>query len=242
MSGFDVLAPARTASGDTPPRSYPVHARRVRRSLLPIAALVVGACTPGAQDASNRSEQSATPAAGWHAARVDTLLRLGREDQAGREELARAAAAPDTATLFASMRADSGRTRWLRTAVARDGWPSRTTAGDSAQQAAWLIVQHSPDTAWQGALLPLLEDMANRGELPRGDVALLTDRILVQRGRPQRYGSQFDLKDGRLVPEAIEDMARLDERRASVGLPPMAEYVRRLAEHTKLPVVWPPRQ
>jgi len=36
--------------------------------------------------------------------------------------------------------------------------------------------------------------------------------------------------------------AGIDGRRASVGLPPMAEYVRMLAEQTKLPVVWPPRR
>jgi hypothetical protein len=140
------------------------------------------------------------------------------------------------------LRADSGRTRWLRAAVARDGWPARSTAGDSAQQAAWFILQHSPDTAWQAAMLPDLERLASSGELPTPDVALLTDRILVHRGQPQRYGSQFDMADGRLVPEPVADLAGLDARRASVGLPPMAEYVRMLAEQTKLPVVWPPRR
>jgi hypothetical protein len=182
-----------------------------------------------------------TPAP-WDTSRLDTLVRLGREDQAGREALAQAAAAQDTATLFASLRADSARTRWLRAAVARNGWPSRTSAGDSAQQAAWLILQHSPDTAWQAAMLPDLERLAASGELPQADVALLTDRILVHRGQPQRYGSQFDMADGRLVPATVEDVAGLDARRARVGLPPMAEYVRLLAKQTKLPVVWPPRR
>jgi hypothetical protein len=54
----------------------------------------------------------------WDASRVDTLLRLRREDQIGREGLAQGAAAQDTATLFVSLRADSARTRWLRTSVA----------------------------------------------------------------------------------------------------------------------------
>lgn len=208
--------------------------------LLASAVIVVGACTSTTPDTSADSEANASPAAAWGASRVDTLLRLGCEDQAGREALAQAAGAQDTATLFAVLRADSARTRWLRGAVTRDGWPTRSTAGDSAPQAAWLILQHSPDTAWQAMMLPELERLASGGELPKGDVALLTDRILVHRGQPQRFGSQFDMSGGRLVPEPVEDLAGLDARRASVGLPPMAEYVRLLSEQTGLPVVWPP--
>jgi hypothetical protein len=177
---------------------------------------------------------------GWNAARVDTLLRLGSEDQAGRDNLAQAVAAHDTAVLFGSMRADSARTRWLRRAVERFGWPSRAAAGAGASEAAWLILQHSPDTAWQGAMLPEVERLSRSGDIPPADVALLTDRILVHRGQPQRYGSQFSMRDGRLVPAPVEDLAGLDARRASVGLPPMAEYVGALADIYKQPVVWPP--
>lgn len=210
--------------------------------LLRCVAVVVAACAPGSADDASRRESASATAARWDSARIDTLLRLGREDQDGRDALARSVVTQDTGVIFSSMRADSARTGWLRTAVTQYGWPARTTAGDSAQQAAWLILQHSPDTAWQAAMLPDLERLASRGELPPADVALLTDRILVHRGQPQRYGSQFDMEDGRLVPAPVQDLQGLDARRASVGLPPMAEYVRLLAAHTKLPVVWPPRR
>jgi hypothetical protein len=57
------------------------------------------------------------------------------------------------------------------------------------------------------------------------NIALLEDRIATQNGRPQRYGSQFHTEpDGSVVPCPIEDPERLDERRASVGLGPFAEY------------------
>ena len=46
--------------------------------------------------------------------------------------------------------------------------------------------------------------------------------------------------DGRLLPEPVSDTAGLDARRAAVGLPPMAEYVRRMQEQFQVPVVWPP--
>jgi hypothetical protein len=173
---------------------------------------------------------------------IATLVQLGRDDQRGRADLARAAAAQDTATLARSMSADSARTVWLRRTVGTYGWPVRRTVGAEAADAAWLIVQHSPMADWQAGMLPTLERLAARGELPRADVALLTDRVLVHRGEPQRYGSQFDMVDGRLVAARTADLAGLDRRRAAIGLPPMAVYVRTLREMYGLPVVWPPKR
>ena len=88
--------------------------------------------------------------------------------------------------------------------------------------------------------MPVLETHARAGELTPSSVAMLTDRVLVRAGRAQRYGSSFEVVDGRLVAHRIEDIAGLDARRASVGLAPMAEYVRKLGEVYKLPVEWPP--
>jgi hypothetical protein len=176
----------------------------------------------------------------WTARLVDTLVRLGREDQEGREGSARAVAANDTGTLLRTMRADSARSRWLRRTVAERGWPARSVVGRDAARSAWLILQHTPYHDWQREMLPTLERLAERGELPRGELATLTDRVLVRLGQRQRYGTQFDFAGGRLVPAPVEDLAGLDARRAAIGMPPMAEYVRTLGEVYGLPVVWPP--
>lgn len=54
--------------------------------------------------------------------------------------------------------------------------------------------------------------------------AYLTDRVAMNEGRPQIYGTQIsDVKDGEGVPWPIADPQQLDARRASVGLPPFAE-------------------
>jgi hypothetical protein len=167
-------------------------------------------------------------------------MQLGRDDQLGRAMLAQAVAAQDTATLFRSVRADSAHSRWLRRTLGEHGWPTRAIAGDSAVHVAWLILQHSPFSDWQAEVLPALEELAARGEVPRADLALFTDRVLVHGGQPQRYGSQFNVVNKQLVPFPVADLPRLDIRRAEVGLPPMTEYVRMLGEAAKLPVAWPP--
>ena len=60
------------------------------------------------------------------------------------------------------------------------------------------------------------------------DLAYLMDRVLVHRGEPQVYGTQYRIRDG--VPElwTVRDPAGLDERRAALGLEPEAENRARL--------------
>jgi hypothetical protein len=63
--------------------------------------------------------------------------------------------------------------------------------------------------------------------------------VLVRSGQAQRYGSSFSVVDGRLVADPIQDEETVDSRRAEVGLPPMAEYARDLADVYMMPVEWP---
>ena len=44
------------------------------------------------------------------------------------------------------------------------------------------------------------------------------------------------------APRVCSSIRASENDEVRVGLPPMAEYVRLLAEQTKLPVAWPPRR
>lgn len=48
----------------------------------------------------------------------------------------------------------------------------------------------------------------------------------MDEGRPQVYGSQLRSEGGSLFVQAMEDPDHVDEPRAAVGLPPMAEYLK----------------
>ena len=170
------------------------------------------------------------------------LVRLGAEDQAAREGFGPAMARNDTSYAWGLMRSDSARTRRLREIVSEHGWPTPQLVGKEGVNAAWLILQHTPDTAFRRRLMPRLDSAAARGELPAQDLATMTDRLLVESGKPQRYGTSFAIVAGRMVAHALEDTLHVDERRAAVGLPPMAEYVVMLREAYKLPVDWQPKR
>ena len=210
---------------------------RCTRPLPLVLLLLAAACATSPPPSVGADSVRTSP---WTARLVDTLVRLGREDQQAREGMGRAMAENDTAVLVRMMRGDSARSRWLRCTIDERGWPAPSVVGREAAGAAWLILQHSPFHDWHREMLPTIERLAERGELPRGELATYTDRVLVRAGERQRYGTQFDIANGRLVPAPVEDLAGLDARRAAIGMPPMAEYVRVLGEMYGLPVVWPP--
>jgi len=107
------------------------------------------------------------------------------------------------------------------------GWPSRNKVDDDAAAAAMLILQHAisrPDLQRRG--LALLLDAVAAGEANALDAAYLSDRIAVFEGREQVFGTQFDWdENGLLAPAPIADAGAVDERRASVGLPPLSESI-----------------
>jgi len=157
------------------------------------------------------------------------LEERGLTDQAVREGFGTGGAV-DSAQAVAMARTDSANTFWLKDYVGRWGWPTSAQVGRDAAQAAFLIVQHAVhDTAFMRSMLPFIEDAHRRGDLDGGAVAMLTDRLEVKAGRPQIYGTQLSLKDGRWVFDSIADSAGVDARRKRMGLPPLAEY-RRLVD------------
>lgn len=164
---------------------------------------------------------------------------MGRLDQAVRAGMS-PASLQDSAFMFRMMRTDSLHTARLEQIVAAYGWPSAARVGAEAARAAFLMLQHSPSHELQKRLLPEVEAAAKHKEVPPQEVALLSDRVRKHEGVPQRYGTQFDMIGGKLVMYAVEDEAHLDERRAALGLPPMAEYVKALAEAYRAPVVAKP--
>ena len=154
------------------------------------------------------------------------LESRGRSDQEVREGFG-VGGKVDSAQVVTMMRVDSANTAWLKSHVARWGWPTKAQVGDEAVRSAFFIVQHAThDTAFMRAMLPAIHESHRRGELNGGAVAVLTDRLEVKAGRPQVYGTQLSLQNGRWLLDPIGDSARVDERRKSMGLPPLAEYLR----------------
>ena len=113
-------------------------------------------------------------------------------------------------------------------------WPARGQVGTLAAQGAWLIAQHA-DTQLDVqrvalALLRVAVAEGTAGGSGARELAMLEDRVAVNEGRPQTYGTQIaEVIGGRPVPWPVTEPERLDERRAGVGLEPLAESTDRSA-------------
>ena len=156
--------------------------------------------------------------------RTELLARADR-DQTARKSLPPAQRDQQWDQVIAPV--DRDNTARMRQIVAQYGWPGYRLAGVDGAHAAWLLVQHAP-AGFQEECLPLLEDAAARGDAAPRDLAYLTDRVLMHRGEPQIYGTQYQVVDGRLDLWPVRDPDGLDQRRAALGLPPEAENRARL--------------
>ena len=65
-----------------------------------------------------------------------------------------------------------------------------------------------------------------KDEVSLRDLAYMTDRVLLHEGKQQIYGTQMTSADGKWTPQPLEDAAKVDQRRAEVGLEPLTEYVK----------------
>jgi hypothetical protein len=110
----------------------------------------------------------------------------------------------------------------LRELIDEHGWPAEDIAGSEGAKAAWFIAQHAvgePD--FQRRALDLIQQCVAEGRVPAWQAAYLEDRIALHEDRPQRYGTQWvdDPRDGLIRPWTLLDPERVNELRASVGLP-----------------------
>jgi len=116
-----------------------------------------------------------------------------------------------------------------------NGWPTISSVGEEASYAAWLIAQHADHNVnFQEECLKLILK-SNNDVLP-ANIAYLTDRVAVNRGRQQTYGTQFyQNKKGEPTPRPIKDNKMLDNKRKKMGLEPFTVYEQKMKGN----YIWP---
>jgi len=133
---------------------------------------------------------------------------------------------------------DRANTAWLKALFERCGFPDTDRHGEQAQRDAWLLVQHADhDVAFQKHVLSLLEKIAAQRAEPLGrSFAYLADRVAVAERRPQLYGTQLMAPAERPCDvdfNPMDDRAKVEERRAALGLPPLDIYKEIVLENSR---------
>lgn len=155
----------------------------------------------------------------------DTLLKMVKEDQNLRKQVLENKDKEEE--LWSCIKElDYTNALSMHEILERYGWPGFNFVGKEGSHAAWLIIQHTDhNIALQEKGLDLLKEAVKNNNASPIDLAYLTDRILVNQGKLQCYGTQLQQSNGKLVPKPIENEEQVDQRRKTIGMKPLQEYI-----------------
>jgi hypothetical protein len=114
------------------------------------------------------------------------------------------------------------------------GWLGADVVGQTGNSTLFLVIQHA-DLKTQEHYLPMMKEAVKNKKASPPDLALLVDRIEMRNNRPQIYGSQINMKDGKYIIYTIIDEPNVNKRRAEVGLQPLENYVQMWGIDYKVP-------
>lgn len=141
----------------------------------------------------------------------------------------------DEATIDKNMvRTDSLNMIAAKLIIRKYGFPGYSLVGTDGTDGFWAIIQHCDnDVIFQQKVLSLMDKEVKRHNAPGEKFALLQDRVLINQGRKQLYGTQvrLDLKTHRAKPLPVQDSLNVDSRRKAVGLSPMKDYLKLFEQH-----------
>ena len=119
---------------------------------------------------------------------------------------------------------DSANIKRIAKIIRQVGYPGKTMVGTSTNEVALDVIEHSNRIP---QYLPLIKEMASRGEVPFYRYALMLDRQLMHEGKEQFYGTQIrsfwitDPKTGMYEVVSfvwpIQDAAHVNARREKAG-------------------------
>ncbi|MBP6859906.1 MAG: hypothetical protein KBC69_04820 [Candidatus Magasanikbacteria bacterium] len=121
---------------------------------------------------------------------------------------------------------DKQNTERVKKIISQYGWPGKSIVGEEAANGIWLLVQHADhDIEFQKTALKFLQEAVISGEAEKNNEAYLIDRVKVNSGQPQIFGTQFyEDKKKQFGPWPIEDFENIEKRRMQFGLEPFFNY------------------
>lgn len=113
------------------------------------------------------------------------------------------------------------------------GYPGYDLVHKNGEANFWLMVQHCDFApVFQQKILKAMLTQVQQGNAGRKHYALLTDRVRINTGKKQLFGTQiqYDLSIGKPYPKPLEDEANVDKRRKKIGLEPLNKYLNDISE------------
>jgi hypothetical protein len=121
----------------------------------------------------------------------------------------------------------------LKEFVSNNGYPGYNLVGKEGSHNFWLLVQHLdkwPD--FQQKILIEMEKQVQLHNASPADFAYLTDRVRLNTGQQQVYGTQvtYNTDSCQAIPRPLENPTSVNERRKSVELNSIETYLNQMSE------------
>lgn len=117
----------------------------------------------------------------------------------------------------------------LEKIVRQIGYPGFEQVGETSANNFWLLVQHADAyPAFQRQVLQLMLPEVKRKNANPVNYAYLTDRVAINSGLPEEYGTQVVYEGpgiGKAVPKSLRHPKQVDKRRAAIGMEPLKHYL-----------------
>jgi hypothetical protein len=113
------------------------------------------------------------------------------------------------------------------------GFPGYDLVGKKGSNQFWLMVQHcDKQPKFQQKVLASMKKEMIKGNADPQNFAYLTDRVRLNIGQKQLYGTQvtYNTDSCQAIPRLLTDSLTVNQRRKKVGLKPIEFYLNQMSE------------
>lgn len=173
--------------------------------------------------------------------RIESMALMKKLNSAGADGMT-ASAIDSLMLLQEQTQAIDKENQILVASILKNGLPEGLSS--QSYRAIWLIVDHA-GLKFQKKYLPIMEEAVQKELISAGDYAVLTDRIRMREGKPQKYGTQSYTVtvDGRQIIYIwpVEDVEKLNELRNEIGAGDIETYIQVLKATAGCDVIYEPK-
>ncbi|WP_435577845.1 DUF6624 domain-containing protein [Gilvibacter sp.] len=108
------------------------------------------------------------------------------------------------------------------------GYPGFDLVGEAGESNFWVIVQHCDhDPEFQQEVLSLMKVEVDKDNASPQNYGLLVDRVNLNTGKPQVYGTQvtYNHDIAQAIPINLADSVTVNDRRSALGMEPLEVYL-----------------
>lgn len=126
-------------------------------------------------------------------------------------------------------------TKILKNILKKYGFPNFDMVGEKGSSNYWLCVQHCDhDPKFQNEVLILMKKQLKKKKANARNYAYLRDRVNINTGKKQIYGTQvsYDMSNGQPKPiiKNLRNPKTVNKRRAEMGLESIEDYLKMIVD------------